>query len=340
MARSKSHPIRAKLSELQPGQYADCYALLADRTKSMTREGKPFFTCRFRDLNRIVTAMIWEDSDFYSDCEKAWKTGRCYKLRVQFQQHERYGPQIEIEAIREITDQDREEGFQESDIVERSLFNPQELFDELLTINLKENRNLGYQSLVSLVMETYRSRLLLLPGSQRHYYPFIGGWLEHTRNVTRTVIQLADYYLTQYPTRAVHFNRDLAITGAMLHDVGRIGELDTNPLPEQTISGKMVGHIILGRDLVRDLVPKVEGLTPSDWRLLEHLLLSYLSLPEWGSPRLPLIPEVLMIHHADDLDAKLEMYHRCLSRDSSEGTFTERDPILGRALLRVRELDG
>ena len=61
---------------------------------------------------------------------------------------------------------------------------------------------------------------------------------------------------------------------------------------------------------------------------------SYLTLPEWGSPRLPLIPEVLVLHHADDLDAKLEMYARCLTRDTSPGPFTERDPQLGRALLK------
>ena len=58
--------------------------------------------------------------------------------------------------------------------------------------------------------------------------------------------------------------------------------------------------------------------------------------PEWGSPRLPCIPEVLIVHHADDLDAKFEMYARCLTKDMSEGPFTERDPVLGRPPLKQR----
>ena len=63
------------------------------------------------------------------------------------------------------------------------------------------------------------------------------------------------------------------------------------------------------------------GINPELLQLLEHIVLTHLSLPEWGSPRLPLIPEVLILHHADDLDAKLEMYLRCLTRDQSPGPF-------------------
>jgi 3'-5' exoribonuclease len=72
--------------------------------------------------------------------------------------------------------------------------------------------------------------------------------------------------------------------------------------------------------------------------MLEHIVLTHLSLTEWGSPRLPLVPECLIIHHADDLDAKLEMYARCLSRDKSDGPFTDRDPILNRHLFKARSV--
>ena len=80
------------------------------------------------------------------------------------------------------------------------------------------------------------------------------------------------------------------------------------------------------RDLVREAARQVPDINPQLVQLLEHVLLSYLVLPEWGSPRLPMIPEVLILHHADDLDAKLEMYVRCLRKDAAAGPFTERDP--------------
>ena len=134
-------------------------------------------------------------------------------------------------------------------------------------------------------------------------------------------------------------NRDLVVAGAALHDIGRAAEL-TPQLPGQptdyTVAGRLFGHLSLGRDLIRAAATDLPELNPELLTLLEHLVHSHLSLPEWGSPRLPAIPEVLILHHADDLDAKLEMYVRCLTRDSGPGPFTDRDPVLGKPLLKHR----
>ena len=94
--------------------------------------------------------------------------------------------------------------------------------------------------------------------------------------------------------------------------------------------------IILGRDLVRSHAAKVPGLNGELLKLLEHVIVSHLTLPAWGSLRLPAVPEVLILHHADDLDAKMEMYVRCLTRDPSAGPFTDPDPVLKRPLWKGR----
>jgi 3'-5' exoribonuclease len=111
---------------------------------------------------------------------------------------------------------------------------------------------------------------------------------------------------------------------------------DETMAPSYTVPGRLVGHLILGRDLVREAALKQGDVNSDLLQMLEHIILTHLGLPEWGSPRLPLIPECLIVHHADDLDAKLEMYARCLSRDQSAGPFTERDPALGRHLYKGR----
>ena len=125
----------------------------------------------------------------------------------------------------------------------------------------------------------------------------------------------------------------------VLHDLGRVLEIDGDPLkPQQTVAGRLSGHLILGRDMVRDAARELGDVNPELVAMLEHIVLTHLSLPEWGSPRLPLVPECLILHHADDLDAKLEMYARCLSRDEEEGAFTARDPVLGRQLFKGRSV--
>ena len=89
--------------------------------------------------------------------------------------------------------------------------------------------------------------------------------------------------------------------------------------------------------LYEDVVERLAR-NPELLQLLEHLIVAHLNHPEWGSPRLPLIPEAILLHHVDDLDAKIEMFARCLTQDRDPGPFTARDPILGRQLYKGRSV--
>jgi 3'-5' exoribonuclease len=328
-----------KLSELTPGQYADCYALLAEKKLKSTREGKPFYECRFRDKLRGVACMVWSDGPWFAVCEKEWHEGRFYKLRVQYGEHEKYGPQIELQNIRPAIDTDLGDGFKPAELIEASRFNADELFAQLLQTVDTEIQDAPLRRLVRTLLERHAVKLKALPASEKHFYPFAGGWLEHVTSVTRSCLWLADHYLAHYAAEKPAFNRDLVIASAVLHDIGRVVELsDDAALPQPTVPGRLSGHIILGRDLVRDTARELADINPELLQLLEHIILTHLSLPEWGSPRLPLIPEVLILHHADDLDAKLEMYLRCLGRDLTPGPFTAFDPILKRPLLKGRNV--
>ena len=148
---------------------------------------------------------------------------------------------------------------------------------------------------------------------------------------------LAERYKDYYADLKTPLNKDLVVAAAVLHEIGRVSELEAkDSISQPTVEGRLFGHLLLGRDLVREAAREQGDVNPELLRLLEHLLVSYLTLPEWGSPRLPLVPECLILHHADDLDCKLEMYVRCLSRDESPGPFTDRDPTLGKQLLKAR----
>jgi 3'-5' exoribonuclease len=187
------------------------------------------------------------------------------------------------------------------------------------------------------LLDRHAGPLKRLPASAGKFYPFAGGLLEHTLSVTRSCLWLAERYAASYPELKPPLNRDLIVAAAVLPDLGRVAELADDPLaPQPTVPGRLLGHLLLGRDLVRDAAGAQGDVNPELVQLLEHLLVTHLALPEWGSPRPPLVPECLILHHADDLDAKLEMYARCLSRDGAAGPFTDRDPVLGKALYKGR----
>jgi 3'-5' exoribonuclease len=335
----KPKPAVVPLHEMAAGQHGDFFALLAERTRSATRDGKPFFTCRFRDARRAVSFMVWADGGFFESCETEWKPGQFFKIRGTYVESERYGPQIEIQQIRAIIDADRENGFNPTDFVEGSRFDPETMFAELRGLAEQHIADLPLRRLVLTLLDRHSPAWKQRPATQRNFYPFPGGLLEHTLSVTKSCLFLAEKYTAVYSELKPPINKDLVVAGAILHDVGRIVELNDDPLKsEPTIAGRLLGHMFLGRDLVRDAAREQGDVNPELLGMLEHIVISHLNHPEWGSPRLPLIPEVLIIHHADDLDAKMEMYTRCLRNDKAEGPFTDRDPVLGRQLFKGRSV--
>jgi len=335
MARSR--PI-VRLRDLAVGHQGDFFALLAEKTRGRTRDSKAYYLCRFRDAGRVVSYMAWADGPWFEACEHDWEAGRFYKLRATFVEHERYGPQLdEIVNIRPVADADAADGFDPADFVEHARRPAAEMFAELRTILETHLADEPLRRLTLALLDDHAGPFQRLPATRDRYYPFAGGLLEHTLSVVRGCLDLGTRYRAYYVELRPPLNLDLLLAAAALHEIGRVLEFDDEaPLPGFTIPGRLVGHLVLGRDLVREKARALGDVNPELVALLEHVLLSHLTLPEWGSPRLPLIPEVVVLHHVDDLDAKLEMYARCLTRDTSAGPFTERDPALGRQLLKGR----
>ncbi len=331
-----------RLGDLKPGERGTFFALLVERKRSETREKKAFYTCRFRDLRRTVAYMVWSDGPHFTVCDAQWREGQFFKINGKFEEHERYGPQIDVLKIRPVEARDELEGFNKSEIIEVSRFDPALLLAELRQLIESTIADEPLRRLTSGIIDRNADSLKQLPATEKRFYPFAGGWLEHVLSVTKNVIWLADRYREHFPELQPPINRDLVVAGAVLHDIGRVaefapGESITDPV-ELTIPGRLLGHLFLGRDLVRDAAREQGDVNPELLQLLEHLIVAHLNHPEWGSPRLPLIPEAILLHHADDLDAKMEMYARCLIRDASDGPFTDRDASLGRNLLKQREI--
>ena len=333
---SRPKPTIVPLAKLEPNQFADCFALLAERKAATTGAGKKYYVCRFRDAGRTATYMVWADGPYFHACEQDWREGTCYKLRVHYSEHEKYGPQIEVQQIRETTAADQSDGFDPLQFVPRSRFDSDQMFAELRALARIGIIDEPLRKLVLVILDRYADKLRWLPGSHNKFYPFAGGWLEHTLNVAFSCLHLADKYRVHYPDLTPPINRDLLLAGAMLHDIGRAAEFETVTNLGPTPASELIGHLFLGRDIVRDAARDVPDLNPELLQLLEHLIVSHLNLPAWGSPRLPLIPESLILHHADDLDAKVEMYARRLTNDAGPGPFTDRDPILGKPLFKGR----
>ncbi len=131
-------------------------------------------------------------------------------------------------------------------------------------------------------------------------------------------------------------SKSLVVAGAILHDVGKFRELTYRPQgAEYSAEGRLVGHILAGRDIVREFASDIEEFDTENQLRLEHIIISHQNLPEWGSPKSPHTPEALLVHYADDIDAKYHMMAMSLEEETEEtAEFTSRHNPLRRSIFR------
>ncbi|TWT86160.1 3'-5' exoribonuclease YhaM [Pseudobythopirellula maris] len=323
------------LGEMTDGQEGDLFALLADKQTLTTKDGKPYYRVTFRDARRDVSFPIWGDAPLADACRDQWQVGGFYKLRALYRDTN-YGPQLDIRRIRPVEDADTADGFSPSMCQPSSRFDSAEMFADLVELaGGIEDKPL--RTLVLDLLETHQVELLAWPAAKTNHHAFYGGYLEHVRNVARNAVYLAKQYQELYPDMTPPLDVDVATAGAILHDIGKLRELRLTPAgADYTASGSMIGHILQGRDMVRETAALQaeagEPLSPERLLRLEHVIVSHQRLPEWGSPKPPMTPEALIVHFADDCDAKFQMMLTVLGGDTSGAAMTGRRNVLGQQL--------
>ena len=328
-----------ELADMTSGQEADVFVLLTAKEQLTTRDGKPYFRVIFRDARREVSFPIWGDSPLALDCRDAWVPGTHYKIRGTYRETD-YGPQLDIRRIREVTEADADDGFNPTMCMAHSRFDPEVMYAEMVALVQKRVEDPGLRALVELILEENCEALLTMPAARRNHHAYVGGLLEHSLSVANTCAYLADKYDAYYPEMQPPLDKSMVVAGAMLHDIGKLRELEQSAAAtEYTAAGHMVGHMLLGRDIVREAAARLdsEGEVAVDAETLlrlEHLVLSHQRLPEWGSPKPPMTPEAMIVHYADDLDAKLQMMISILGEDGGSDVVTSAKNVLRQRVFK------
>lgn len=321
------------LADMVPGQEADIFVLMTSKEQLTTRDNKPYCRVGFRDARREVVFPIWDNTPWSTECRERWTPGAFYKIRATYRETN-YGPQLEIRKIREAVESDVQDGFDPAMCLPQSRFNPEQMFAELTELARQHIPSGPLQDLVNSILTAHRDNLLRFPAAKAHHHAFVGGLLEHMLSMTQTCVYLAGKYGDKYPDMQPPLDKGLVVAGAILHDIGKLQELDVEPTGTiYTAAGSLIGHLLLGRDMVRQAATQA-GLGADTLLRLEHLIIAHQRLPEWGSPKPPMTPEALIIHYADDLDAKFDMMYCILRDDKTPGPLTSDKNLLRHKLYR------
>jgi len=314
------------ISHLKEGHAVHQFFLVRQAESRTTKSGQPFLSLVLGDKSGSITARVW--SDVVAKCpgpfapgDEVGVQGQVESFKGELQLNVQYI--ISVETLRAL-DKDLSE-YDPELLCQATPYDRQELWQELWQLAESQIRP-PLRQLVLKVLDRYRDDFLVCPAARLYHHPYLGGLLEHTWFVARHALASLSIY--------ADLNRDLVLAGAILHDLGKIKELANPPAPERTVPGHLLGHIVLGRDMVRSEARGLEFSDPILLLQLEHIILSHHGAVEFGSPILPKTREALLVYFLDDLDAKLKMMSQHLESDSGEGDFTSYNRVLQRNLYK------
>ena len=333
-SRSPAASILKTLSEMKEGVEADCFVQLVEKEKLRSRDSKFYFKLLFRDRKSSIQALVWSDHYFFPDCDRNWTIGSFYKIRGRIVESS-YGSRLEIRRIREIGEEDFNEGFSPRQCQPSPELPPEEIAASILSLASKQIGKGSLLNLVQRVFKEYRLELYGAAASRSHHRAYGGGLLEHTLSVTRLAVAIYDHFSSEFPLLTTRASKPLVVAGAVLHDVGKILDSKTTIVDSQkTLAGNLIGHQILGLEIVRRFATEVRLEDDIRYRL-EHLILTHSRFPEWGAPTPPETLEAMILHYADYADSTLVSALKILEEDVSSGDLTFKKGPFGVPLVKL-----
>ena len=295
----------APIRTWEAGDSVQGFALLTRKELRQDRNGKSFLDLELADASGSMVAKVWSDSPAMNGRYEAHQfvafRGSVKNYRDQLQ--------ITIDDCREATEGDRHYGFDESKLVPSTREDIDDLWMRLHRIYGEEVERPVMRRLAAETLAAHGAALREHPAAKSMHHAYRGGLLEHVVSMGELALLVCRHYRD--------LDRDLVLLGVLFHDLGKLRELGAMPVNDYTLEGRLVGHVVIGRDLLIERCAAIEGF-PEDLRLLlEHLVLSHQGRKEFASPVEPMTPEALALHFIDDLDSKINQLRN--SREAATG---------------------
>jgi 3'-5' exoribonuclease len=316
---------RRYVNQLTHGDTVDEAFLVSDKQLRANRQGNLYLQLELRDRTGSVGARLWNATE---ELARAFEPGDYLLARGKTQIFQG-SLQIILTHI-EILDPTRVEP---EDFLPQSSQNIGKLYARLREVLLgMQDPHLRALVECFLIDEEFVSRFTSAPAGIKNHHAYQGGLLEHVVSM----LNVADRILDLYPD----VDRDLLLTGIFLHDVGKIAELSYERAFAYSDEGQLVGHLVMGVEMLRDKVERTADLTgepfPNELLLrLKHMIVSHHGALEYGSPKLPMTLEAVALHYLDNLDAKIHTFGREIRDDPvRESTWTPYQQSLGRRFFK------
>ena len=291
--------------------------LIFEMAKAVARDGRPFIRMVLSDEGKLINGIMFEATKLSFDPQK----GDIVTIQALLQSYNNQ-PQLKIMEMEFVSRQGS------LAFLPKSKNDPALMAEELKGLLLKHVTDEWLSAVVERFYddkEVYDS-FLMMPAAKGMHHAYIHGLLEHTLGACRLGVDTAGLY--------PYINKSLLLTGALLHDVGKVLELDYSSAFEYTDEGRLLGHLMQGYTIVSGYIESIPGFPVPLRQELLHLIASHHGELEFGSPQVPKTAEALLLHFIDDLDAKLNAFSIVLEKDGVEpGGWSGYDRLLERQVF-------
>ncbi len=294
---------RLAIASLTPGTTVEAVCLLSGKEARTTKAGKPYFKLRLSDRSGSVDCMVW-DVDLM---DAQLKTGDLVLVAARVSEYQGR-PQLEASRVAPAPP-----GAADPREFLPSTYRDVDELKGFLRFHLDSVHDRDYAALLALIFDdtAFFETFATAPAAKVYHHAYLGGLLEHTV----AVAEMCDFVGQQYG----RIDRDLLLTAALLHDVGKTQELAFETTIDFTDAGRFLGHVIQGVTFITEKVAKLPSFPESKLQQLLHCVVSHHGELEWGSPKRPKTIEALILHHVDNLDAKVKGFLEIVegSRDAA-----------------------
>ncbi|MCL2610171.1 MAG: HD domain-containing protein [Defluviitaleaceae bacterium] len=294
--------------------------LCKEKKKMQSKAGKNYLNLTLMDKTGTINGKIWELNNDIGNFEE----GDYIKIdgTVILFNNDR---QMKITRVRK----SREDEYQKSDYIPTTEKDVEVLFMQILTF-IEETKNPYIKKLLENIFvhnKVVNSKIKTHSAAKKVHHAYLGGLIEHIVSVTEICL----FFLPRYK----FINRDLLVAGALLHDIGKIIEL--SPMPESlyTDEGQLLGHILIGIDLVSEEASRIENFPHDTLVLLKHLIASHHGELEYGSPQTPRTIEAIVLHLADNTDSRIKIFEEALQKSNEADLWIGFNVALGRDLRKT-----
>ena len=314
-----------RLAELQNGERLESFFVVASNRVGTTRKGDEFWTLTLRDVTGSMNGRVWQPSEA---CPQGLELPGVYTIVGRVDSY-----RDELQLVVDHMKPYRPTPEEYDSLVPASRWSPEVLESEIRAHIEANVRAAILKRLLLHAMDhpTVKPRLSVSPAASANHHAYRSGLAEHTLSMMRIATTLAGHYSAYYPGLV---DGDLLIAGVLLHDLGKVWELEGDLAADYSTVGRLVGHIPMGAAFVADLAREL-GDIPDElvWEL-QHLVLSHHGQLEYGSPKRPKTIEAQILHYIDQIDAKTNTFFTALEKPG----WTPFQRNMGRPLLNPADL--